>query len=203
MTFFNYSDPLLRRKQPVVDAHELEGSVFVNWQIGNVKLYSTFYTCIDQACIFWSLLLIPMFVTAQFLPISWSLQATLWSLLSCTGIAVMVIWTRYWVKARQVSWVLYCWVIFMLLGVILTDLGIFLGWGVILLNLCPLWLGLSAVGYFCNGLGVRSRALIFVGMLHLLLIFILPYILAWQFLCTGALMVFCLLLLAEFQWDGL
>jgi hypothetical protein len=50
---------------------------------------------------------------------------------------------------------------------------------------------------------VRSRALIFTGLLHLLLIFILPYVVAWQFLSTGALMVFSLLLLAEFQWDGL
>ncbi|AFY51171.1 hypothetical protein Nos7524_5454 [Nostoc sp. PCC 7524] len=203
MSFFNSSQPPLRLKQATVDEHEIKGIWHVNWKIGKIKLYSTFYTCIDQACIFWSLLLIPMFITAQFLPISWSLQATWWSLLSLIGIVAMVIWTHYWVKMHHVKWVLYSWVILMLFGVILTDLSIFLGWGKILLNLCPLWLGLSTIGYLCTGLGVRSRALIFTGLLHLLLIFILPYVVAWQFLTTGALMVFSLLLLAEFQWDGL
>jgi hypothetical protein len=203
MSFFNSSQPPLRLKQATVDEHEIKGIRYVNWKIGKIKLYSTFYTCIDQACIFWSLLLIPMFITAQFLPISWSLQAIWWSLLSLIGIVTMVIWTHYWVKMHHVKWVLYSWVILMLFGVILTDLSIFLGWGEILLNLCPLWLGLSTIGYLCTGLGVRSRALIFTGLLHLFLIFILPYVVAWQFLTTGALMVFSLLLLAEFQWDGL
>ncbi|BAY93018.1 beta-methylgalactoside transporter inner membrane component [Tolypothrix sp. PCC 7601] len=91
----------------------------------------------------------------------------------------------------------------MLLGVVLTDLSIYLGWVEILSNLCGLWLGLSTIGYICTGLGVRSRALIFTGILHLLLIFLLPYIAPWQFLITGAFMAFCLLMLAEFQWDGL
>ncbi|MBW4559872.1 MAG: hypothetical protein KME32_01745 [Mojavia pulchra JT2-VF2] len=203
MTFFNYSNPPLRRKQPSVEIQELEGIWYINWQVGKLKLYSTFYTCIDQACIFWSLLLITIFWTAQFFPISWSLQATWWSILSCIGIIAMVNWTSYWVKSKQVSWVLYCWVLLMLCGLILTDLGIFLGWPLILLNLCALWLGLSTIGYICTGLAVRSRALIFAGILHLLLIFLLPYIAAWQFLTTGAFMALCLLMLAEFQWDGL
>lgn len=203
MTFFNYSQPPLCRKQPTKAIHELEGLWYVNWQIGKIRLYSTFYTRVDQACILWSFLLLPIFVTAQFIPISWSLQATLWSILSGIGTIAMVSWTSYWVKVRQVRWVLFCWVILMLSGVLLTNLSIYLGWADILLNLCQLWLGLSTMGYICTGLGVRSRALIFTGILHLLLIFILPYIAPWQFLSTGAFMALCLLLLAEFQWDGL
>ncbi|QLE57931.1 hypothetical protein [Nostoc sp. TCL26-01] len=203
MSLFDFSEPILRRKQTNIDVDELEGLVYVDWQIGNTKLYSTFYTRVDQACIVWSLLIIPMFFTAQFLPLSWSLQATLWSILSCIGITIMVSWTKYWVSIRQVRWVLSCWVILLLFGIILTDVSIFMGWSGILLNLCSLWLGLSTIGYLCTGLGVRSRALIFTGMLHLLLIFLLPYIMAWQFLTTGAVMALCLLILAEFQWDGL
>jgi hypothetical protein len=203
MTFFNYSEPLLRRKQTTVEILELEGLWYVNWQIGKIRLHSTFYTRIDQTCIFWGLLLITMFGTAQFLPVSWSLQATLWSILSCIGIVVMVSWTRYWVEAKNVSWVLYCWVTLMFFGLILTDFAIYFGWGNVLMHLCPLWLGLSSLGYFCTGLAVRSRALTSVGILHLLFIFILPFIACWQFITTGALMVFCLLVLAEFQWDGL
>ncbi|MBD2168032.1 hypothetical protein H6G04_26970 [Calothrix membranacea FACHB-236] len=203
MSFFNYSQPLLVRKLPIIEIQTQTGIRYINWQIGRIKLHSTFYTCVDQACIFWSLLLLTIFVNAQFLPISWSLQATLWSILSCIGTVAMVSWATYWVKERQVRWVLYSWVMLMLFGVVLTDLSIYLGWGKILSNLCALWLGLSAIGYICTGLGVRSRALIFTGILHLLLIFLLPYIVPWQFLITGAFMAFCLLMLAEFQWDGL
>ncbi|MBD2385683.1 hypothetical protein [Cylindrospermum sp. FACHB-282] len=201
MSFFNYSIPPLRRKQLTIEIEKLEGLWYVNWQIGKIRLYSTFYTRIDQACIFWSLLIIPMFMTAQFLPIGWNLQATLWSILSFIGITLMVIWTSHWVKAKRVSWLLYCWVLLMLFGVILTDLSIFIGWGEILIHLCPLWLGLSTLGYLCTGLAVRSRAFIFTGIVHLIGIFILPYIGPWQFLSTGGLMVLCLLILAEFQWD--
>ena len=53
MTFFNYSESVLRRKQTTVEILELKGLWFVNWQIGKIKLYSTFYTRIVQACILW------------------------------------------------------------------------------------------------------------------------------------------------------
>lgn len=201
MSFFNYSKPPLCRKQLTVEIQGLEGLWYVNWQIGKLRLYSTFYTRIDQACIFWSLLIIPMFVTAQFLPISWSLQANLWSIFSCTGITAMVVLTSHWVKEKRVSWLLYCWILLMLFGVILTDLSIFFSWAKILIHLCSMWLGLSTIGYLCTALAVRSRAFIFTGIVHLMGIFILPYISPWQFLFTGILIVFCLLILAEFQWD--
>ncbi|BAY96978.1 hypothetical protein NIES37_09150 [Tolypothrix tenuis PCC 7101] len=203
MSFFNYSQPLLVRKLLTLEVQKQFGIRYINWQIGSVKLHSTFYTCVDQACIFWSLLLLTIFINAQFLPISWSLQATLWTILSCIGTVAMISWANYWVSERKVKWVLYSWVILMLLGVVLTDLSIYCGWVEILSNLCGLWLGLSSIGYICTALGVRSRALIFTGILHLLLIFLLPYIAPWQFLITGAFMAFCLLMLAEFQWDGL
>jgi hypothetical protein len=200
MTFFNNSVPLLRRKQATLDILE-EGLWLVNWQIGKIKLYSTFYTRVDQAFILWSLLLIPMFATAQFLPVSWSLQAILWSVLSCIGTFAMVNWTQYWVDRKRVRWILYCWIVLMLGGVIVTDLGIFYGLAEILINLCPLWLGLSATGYLCTGFAVRSRTLICAGILHLVAILILPYFSDWQFLATGGFMVACLLILAEFEWD--
>jgi hypothetical protein len=203
MTFFNYSVPLLRRKQATLDIHDIEGLWFVNWQIGQVKLYSTFYTRIDQAFLIWGILLIPMFTTAQFFPISWSLQATLWSVFSGIGTVVMMIWCQYWVTRRQVEWLLHLWAALMLAGIILTNLGIFFGWGEILLNLCPLWLGLSAIGYLCTGLTIRSRTILFTGTVHLLGIWVLQFLGGWQFLATGILMVSCLLLLAEFEWDHL
>jgi hypothetical protein len=203
MPFFNYSVPPLRRKQATLDIHDIEGLWLVNWQIGQIKLYSTFYTRIDQAFLLWGLLLIPMFITAQFFPISWSLQATLWSVLSAIGTVVMMTLCQYWVTRRQVEWLLYLWAALMLVGIILTNLGIFFGWGQILLNLCPLWLGLSAIGYLCTGFTIRSRTILITGALHLLGIWVLQFLGGWQFLATGLLMVSCLLLLAEFEWDHL
>jgi hypothetical protein len=201
MTFFNSSVPPLRRKQLNLDVQDLEGILYVQFPLGKQRIYAKFYTRLDQTCLLWSVLLIPMFGTAQFFPVSWTLQAVLWSALSLIGTAAMVSWTYYWVKIERLTWVLFGWVILMLLGLLLTDLGIFLGWGKVLGNLCSLWLGMSAIGYLLTGLAVRSRALLVAGLFHLLGILILPYTGGWLFLFTGFVMVFSLLVLAELQWD--
>jgi hypothetical protein len=201
MTFFNYSVPPLRRKQLNLEFQDLEGVWQVQFPLGKNRFYSTFYTRLDQACLLWGLLLIPMFGTAQFFSVSWMLQAGLWSVLSILGTAAMVSKTYYWVKIERVTWVLYGWVILMLLGLLLTDFGIFLGWGKVLANLCPLWLGMSGIGYFLTGFAVRSRALLTASFFHLLGILILPCTSGWSFLFTGGVMVFSLIVLAEWQWD--
>jgi hypothetical protein len=46
-----------------------------------------------------------------------------------------------------------------------------------------------------------DRALLAASFFHQSGIFILPYIGGWSFLFTGAVMVFSLLVLAEWQWD--
>uniref|UniRef100_UPI0018E999B7 hypothetical protein n=1 Tax=Anaplasma marginale TaxID=770 RepID=UPI0018E999B7 len=88
-----------------------------------------------------------------------------------------------------------------ILALIITDLAIFLGWPAILMRLCSLWLAITAVGYLGTGIGLASRALFLIGIVHLLGIFVLPYAIGWQFLFTGILMGGSLLLLAELQWD--
>ena len=65
----------------------------------------------------------------------------------------MVSMTYSWVKIERVTWVLYGWVILMLLGLVLTDWGIFLGWEKVLANLCPLWLGISGPWVFGGWIG--------------------------------------------------
>ncbi|MEG3836998.1 MULTISPECIES: hypothetical protein [unclassified Microcoleus] len=201
MTFFNCSVPPLRRKQLNIEVPELEGLWQVQFPLGKDRFYSQFYTCLDRTCLLWSLLLIPMFGTAQFFSVSWMLQAGLWSALSLVGTAAMVSMTYSWVKIERLLWVLYGWVILMLLGLLLTDLAIFLSWGKVLANLCPLWLGMSGIGYLGTGFAVRSRALLAASLLHLVGILILPYTGGWSFLFTGTVMVFSLLVLAELQWD--
>jgi len=201
MTFFNYSVPPLGRKQLNMDVQELEGLGQLQFPLGKDRFYSKFYTCLDRACLMWSLLLIPMFGTAQFFPVSWMLQAGLWSAIGLGGTAAMVTRTYSWVKIERLTWALYGWVILMLLGLVLTDLGIFLCGEKVLANLCPLWLGMSPIGYFGTGFAVRSRALLAGSLFHVSAILILPYIDGLSFLFTGAVMVFSLLVLAELQSD--
>ena len=201
MSSFNFSSPLLRDKQTALDVQDLQGILNIEWKIWNKKLFSSSYTRIDQVFIIWGLVAAIIFTTAQFMPISWTTQAICWSALSLIATAIMVAFTWFWVSVERLRWVVCCWVLLVLTGVTITDLGIFLGWGEILMRLCPLWLGLSAIGYFYTGLGLRSRTLILNSLVHIGAIALLPYIISWQFLATGLVMGFSLLILAQLQWD--
>ena len=202
MTFFNPNTPLLCRKESAYALPDVPGVWRFHLQIGKTTLLSTFYTRLDQACIVWGVISAIIFITAQFLPVSWTTQAIWWSSLSLIGTVGMVALTPSWIRVEGLGWILDSWIFLMLFGLVVTDLSIFLGWGEVLMNLCPLWLGLIALGYFCTGVGMRSRTLILTGFFHLLSIWILPYCGAWQFLSTGIITGGSVLLLAEFQWDS-
>ncbi|HEY9750532.1 MAG TPA: hypothetical protein V6C63_17755, partial [Allocoleopsis sp.] len=83
--FFNFDIPLLRLKESAFAIEDLPGLWRIHWQVGEQTIVSTFYTRIDQACILWGVISIAIFVTAHFLPISWSLQAIFWSVLTVVG----------------------------------------------------------------------------------------------------------------------
>lgn len=201
MTFFNPTEPIVRSKQDALDYQDRQGLLRIHIELGDRTLISAFYTRIDQVFILWGLISAVIFVSAQFIPVSWVIQAGCWTALTLVGTLGMVCLTHFWVKVERLQWVLYCWVTLMVSGVVLTDLSIFLSWGEILMHLCPLWLGLSAIGYFCTGLGMRSRAFIVAGFIHLLGIAALPYVGSLQFLTTGIVMTLSLLVFAEVQWD--
>ncbi len=201
MSFFNPDEPLIRFKQEALDVQDLRGLLRIHWQIGSIKLFSSLYTRIDQIFVVWGWITGIIFVTAQFLPLSWHVQAILWSVLTLIGVSAMSVLAWFWVRVERLCWVVYAWSALMLLGVGLTDGGIFLSWTPILLYLCPLWLGLSAIGYFCTGWGLRSRTFILAGVLHLLGIALLPYSGSLPFVTTGAVIAGTLLFLAEVQWD--
>ncbi|MBV6624553.1 MAG: hypothetical protein KI793_16710 [Rivularia sp. (in: Bacteria)] len=201
MTFLNLSQPFLRDKQEDLDYQDLQGIWRVNGKIGNIKVISGFYTRIDQVFIVWGLICAGIFITAQYLPISWTTQAFLWTSLTIIGTAIMTAFTWFWVSVERLRWLIYAWVGLMLTGVLLTDLGIFLGWGQILMRLCPLWLGLSAIGYVITAWAVKSRTFLITAAIHLIGILLLSYCGGKQFLATGLIMGMSLLLLAELQWE--
>ncbi len=201
MTFFNPVEPIIRRKQEALDFQDRQGLLSLEMKIGQKTVISVFYTRIDQVFVLWGLICAAIFVTAQFAPISWVIQAGLWSVLTLLGTVGMVVLTHFWVKVERLRWVLGCWVALMLFGVALTDLSIFLSWGQILMHLCPMWLGLSAIGYICTAIGMRSRAFTLASLVHLLGIAVLPYLGSWQFLSTGIVIAASLLVFAGVQWD--
>ncbi|MGV2827513.1 hypothetical protein [Myxosarcina sp. GI1(2024)] len=201
MVLFNPTEPIIRRKQEALDFQDLQGLWQIKLAIHNKTLLSKFYTRIDQVFVIWGLISATIFFTAQFAPINWTIQSLFWSVLTIVGTVSMTILTHFWVKVERLRWVLYAWVILMLGGVFITDLGIFLGLGIILMYLCHIWLGLSALGYLITGWGLRSRALIIAGGIHLLGMLVLPYCIGWQFLATGTITAVSLLVFAETQWD--
>lgn len=201
MTLFNSAEPIIRRKQHALDFQDRQGLLQLKLKISNKTLFNSIYTRIDQVFVFWGLITAIIFFTAQFAPIDWNTQAIFWSILTGIGTIGMILLTYFWVRVERLRWLLYSWILLMLAGTIATDLGIFRGWGIVLMNLCPLWLGLSAIGYICTGIGLRSRAFIFAALFHLLGILILPYCVGWQFVVTGLVMAANLLIFAETQWD--
>ncbi|MEM9274748.1 MAG: hypothetical protein AAGA80_17565 [Cyanobacteria bacterium P01_F01_bin.143] len=201
MTYFNFAEPIFRPKQKELDYQDLQGLLKFSIKIRNNTLLSAFYTRIDQVFVLWGLISAVIFFTAQFSPIDWMTQAIFWSIITLVGTLTMGFLTYFWVRVEKLRWVLYTWAFLMLGGVIITDYGILYSWVPVLINLCPLWLGLSAIGYLCTGFGLRSRAFIVSGLFHLLGIAILPYFLGWQFLVTGLIMTLNLLVFAETQWD--
>jgi len=201
MSLFNSGSPIIRRKQHALDFQDRQGLLKLKLQIKNKTLLNSIYTRIDQVFVVWGVITTLIFFTAQFAPIDWVTQAAFWSILTLAGTAAMTVLTYFWVKVERLRWVLYIWITLMLAGIGITDWGIFHGSGMILIHLCHLWLGLSAVGYFSTGMGLRSRAFIMAGLFHILGIAILPLCIGWQFLATGLVMTANLLMFAETQWD--
>ncbi len=201
MHLFNSAEPIIRRKQHALDFQDRQGLLKLRLQISNKTLFNSIYTKIDQVFVVWGMITAVIFLTAQFAPIDWITQAVFWSILTVAGTAGMSVLTHFWVKVERLRWVLYAWSFLMLCGVAITDFGIYFGSGIVLMHLCHLWLGLSAVGYFCTGIGLRSRAFIMAGLFHVLGIAILPFCIGWQFLATGLVMSANLLMFAETQWD--
>ena len=201
MTYFNLAEPIFRPKQKELDYQDRQGLLELSIKVKDNTLLSGFYTRIDQVFVLWGLIASVIFFTAQFTTIDWITQAIFWSIMTLIGTVIMGFLTYFWVQVERLQWVLYTWALLMLGGVILTDCAILYGWGQVLMNLCPMWLTLSAIGYICTGLGMRSRAFIVSGIFHLLGIAVLPYFLGWQFLATGLIMTLNLLIFAETQWD--
>ena len=164
-------------------------------------LPSSHYTRIDQALLIWAVAVGLIFSTAQFSGLDWHLQSILWSVLSVIAVGVSHQLTWPSVQYRHLRWVMVLWPVLMLLGIGITDYGVFTSQGWILGHMCDIWLCICALGYAISSVGMRSRPLAIIGVLHLLTIPVLTLVPQWSFLGTGIVMSWSLWLLAEVWWE--
>jgi hypothetical protein len=202
MAFFNSSVPLLSSKPPT-DAVTVSPSIWrVHFSVINAVIWSSFYTRHDQACLIWGVLTAGIFAIAQVVPLSWTTLALIASILTGMG-SIGMTWLAWrYTHVDQLAWILYTWLILMLMGTAITNLSVWHGWGLILCNLCPLWLTLCGIGYFITGIGMRSRLILLCSAMHFLSIGFLHLLPNYQLLLTGIVISSSAFLLAEFQWDS-
>ncbi len=89
----------------------------------------------------------------------------------------------------------------MLGAIALTDASRVWGWSLILIRLCPLWLGICGIGYLGTGWALQSRSFFLGAFFHFLGLAILPALTQWQYLLTGFIISGTLLLFCERRWD--
>ncbi|MBD2463748.1 hypothetical protein H6G89_22360 [Oscillatoria sp. FACHB-1407] len=201
MTFFNSNTPIFVRKKTAF-VQDLPGIWRIHWQIGRHVILSTFYTRHDQACLVWGLLSSIIFTTVQFVPVSWLHQTVIFSGLTLAALAIMLGLTLYLTEEKPFARVLWAWVLLMVVGISITNMSFFLGWGHVLGSICPLWLILNAIGYCFTGVELRSRMFLLLSGFHLLAVLLLPYVGIWQPLTTGIVISGCAFWVAELQWDA-
>ncbi|MBE9065830.1 hypothetical protein IQ260_04100 [Leptolyngbya cf. ectocarpi LEGE 11479] len=192
---------VFRLKQDLVDPVDLHGVLRVRLGSQDNVFVSTYFTRLDQALIVWGVVTAAIFLVAQFCYLDWRIQAIVWSALSCAAILLVGRLAWFWVTTRNQRWILYGWSLLVMAGLVSTGYGILSAWGFLLRNLCSIWLGISAFGYFATGIGMQAQALILIGIVHICAIPILIVLPNWPFLLTGLVMSGSLFCLAVFQWE--
>ena len=159
------------------------------------------FTSIDRAFILWGVVSIVIFVIAQFSTMSWTTQAVLDAALTGACIACTSGLTWQVATIANLRWVVFLWAALMTVGMVLTTYGIFCGVGSILINLCPLWLGLCTLAYGMMGVKMRSYSFTGAALVHGAGIASLSQFPAWQFLVSGLVMALTLFFFSVVPWD--
>ena len=200
MTFFDLSEPVPSHSK-VVRLPSLNHSL-VTYRKRWIKLFSALRLSeLDQAFVAWGLAALLIFSLAQFSTLSWSTQAVLDATLTGATVAGTSGLTWQIAKIAQLRWVVLLWAVLMSLGMGLTAYGIFCGVSSILINLCPLWLGLCALGYLAMAVGMRSRCFAACSLVHGLAIAGLTCYPDWQFFISGLVMALTLFFFSVVPWD--
>lgn len=194
---------VFRLKPSLPNPEELPGLLRLRWAGARRVWLDTYFTRLDQALALWGCVTAVIFWIGQLSPLAWRVQAIADSILTLWAIALTFWLIWQWTRVNPFRWVVYFWSFLMLLGMGLTDYGIFRPLGALLPYLCPGWLGLCSLGYLITSLGMQSSALALMSLIHLCAIpltFVFP---AWQFSLTGLVVSGSLWALATWQWEHL
>ncbi len=218
MTSFDLSEPLLPPYTETVGMQDLNGLLKAHvkqqkaahpwlarllrfpWRSLNFS-----FSQLDQAFWIWGAIALAIFSLAQFSTLSWMTQSLLDAAL--TGIGIISTSKLTWRLAcsERLKWVVCLWAVLMMVGMIATAYGIFCssspGAVLILLNLCPLWLGLCALGYLAMSIGLQSRCFGAASWVHGAAIAALSFDPHHQFLTTGLVMALTLFFFSVVPWD--
>lgn len=159
------------------------------------------FTKIDQAFLVWGVITLIIFSLAQFSPISWTTQAIVDAALTGIGIATTSGLTWAIAAEAKLRWVVLLWAMLMAAGSVTTAYGIFYGSGLILLHLCPLWLGLCAAGYGTMAIGMKSRCFTAAFWMHLSAMVLLCNAASCQFFTSGLVIALTLFFFSIVPWD--
>jgi hypothetical protein len=210
MTFLDLDDSLLPQPQAVpplggslstlnrAQAQTLFAAIGNNWK---QLLPPISFSQLDQAFSLWGVITLIIFSLAQCSSLNWTTQALVDAALTGIGIAGSARLTWHLACSERLRWVVCLWAVLMAGGMIATAYGIFCGVGTILINLCPLWLGVCALGYLAMGVGLRSRCFTAASVVHGAAIADLALHPSWQFLTTGWVIALTLFFFSLFPWD--
>lgn len=205
MTFFELNEPLSPPHSKTIGLQDINGLLRAQFRRIAKRLIgllpSVSFTELDQAFTAWGLIALAIFLLAQFSTLSWATQALVDAALTGAGIAGTAKLTWRLAYSESLRWVVGLWTMLMAGGMIATAYGIFYGVGLILMNLCVLWLGLCTIGYLAMGIGLRSRSFSSASLVHGLAIAAVQIHPTNQFLISGLVMSLTLFFFSLVPWD--
>ncbi|MEO1395381.1 MAG: hypothetical protein AAFV90_20965 [Cyanobacteria bacterium J06634_5] len=205
MTSFDLHTVLSSSSSEAIGMQDLTGllKVHVRRRLDSrlASLRALWFTELDQAFAAWGVVTILIFSQAQFTALSWTTQAAIDTALTAivTGGTSGLTWKI--ASTARLRWVVGLWAMLMMVGMALTLCGIHGGVAVILMNLCPLWLGICALGYGVMAVGMRSRCFATCALVHGLAIPGLSIEPSWQFFTSGLVMSLTLFFFSIVPWD--
>jgi hypothetical protein len=221
MTYFELNEPLLPPNPETIGMQDLSGLLkahvkqarrHASKQSGRSiaqrlakalrsNSFTVSFSELDQAFLAWGFIALAIFSLAQFSLMSWTSQALVDAALTAVGIAGTSKLTWRLACSERLRWVVGLWAALMVAGTMATLYGIFGSVGLILANLCLLWVGLCSVGYLVMGIGLRSRCFTAASLVHGLAIIALETHPQSQFLTSGLVMSFTLFFFSMVPWD--
>lgn len=218
MTSFDLSEPLLPPYPKTVGMQDLNGLLKAHFKPQQAahsllarllrfpsRSLNLSFSQLDQAFLVWGAIALAIFSLAQFGALSWMTQSLLDAALTGMGIVSTSKLTWRLACSERLKWVVCLWAVLMMGGMIATAYGIFWssspGAVLILINLCPLWLGLCAVGYLAMSIGLQSRCFGAASWVHGWAIVALSFYPHSQFLSTGLTMALTLFFFSVVPWD--